>query len=164
MRNAARRANGIPRPSAQYAALPWRRAHDGGLEILLITTRRTRRWIIPKGWPLAGCLPCECAAQEALEEAGVRGVIAAEPLGAFPYDKNRKSGDLVHCSVQVFPLEVIDQLHDWPEKSVRDVQWCSLDEALTRMGDAGLRRLITKFAGSSGFRRRRSGRQALRVR
>src|SRR6201999_3255697 len=102
----------------QYAALPWRKSGDV-LEILLITSRNTKRWIVPKGWPLAGHTPAECAAQEALEEASVVGVVASQPLGWFHYDKLRKSGETVSCKVQVFALEVSRQRRDWPEKSAR---------------------------------------------
>ena len=71
-----------PTPKVQYAALPWRRTKDG-LEVLLVTTLTTRRWIVPKGWPLKNCTPAECAAYEALEEAGVIGTVAKKALGTF---------------------------------------------------------------------------------
>lgn len=86
----------------QYAALPWRQT-NGALEVLLITTLRTGRWIVPKGWPLADLSPCDCAAREALEEAGLLGEIASEPFGAFRYAKQKKSGEAVTCRVEVFP-------------------------------------------------------------
>jgi 8-oxo-dGTP pyrophosphatase MutT (NUDIX family) len=142
-------------PAAQYAALPWRKSRGNTLEILLVTTRRTGRWIVPKGWPIAGCTPSECAAREAFEEAGVLGLIAAEPLGSFPYDKARKAGAPVRCSVHVFALKVSHRLRSWPEKSMRETRWCAVDEALALAGDKGLRRLIGKFAeGSDGVRKR----------
>ena len=129
----------------QYAALPWRRA-EGVIEFLLITTRNTGRWIVPKGWPLTGRTPAECAAQEALEEAGLIGKVAAEPLGWFHYDKLRKSGEVVACKVQVYPMEVARQRRSWAEKTARQTHWCTLDEALSRVGEPGLRQLIQKFA------------------
>ena len=131
--------------NVQYAALPWRRA-QGAVEILLVTTRNTRRWIVPKGWPLDGRTPSECAAHEALEEAGVLGEVAAETLGSFRYAKRRKSGKIVPCKVHVFTMRVVRQRRRWAEKSVREICWCSLDEALMRVTDPGLRRLIAKFA------------------
>ena len=150
MRNAVRRASsGRVGLAAQYAALPWRRRRGHSVEILLVTTRRTRRWIVPKGWPVDGYSPGECAAREALEEAGVLGVIAAKPIGAFPYRKQRKSGESVRCRVEVFPLQVTQQLRNWPEKSVRETCWCTAEDALTRTSDPGLRRLIAKFAETS---------------
>jgi 8-oxo-dGTP pyrophosphatase MutT (NUDIX family) len=129
----------------QYAALPWRRA-EGVIEFLLITTRNTGRWIVPKGWPLTGRTPAECAAQEALEEAGLIGKVATEPVGWFHYDKQRKSGEVVACKVQVYPMEVARQRRSWAEKTVRQTHWCTLDEALSRVGEPGLRQLIQKFA------------------
>jgi len=142
-------ADGRRGSAAQFAALPWRRRRGERLEILLVTTRRTGRWIVPKGWPIDGCSPGECAAREAMEEAGVLGVIAAEPIGAFPYRKRRKSGPAVRCRVDVYPLQVKHQLRDWPEKSVRETLWCSVDDALARTGDPGLKRVIAKFAESA---------------
>lgn len=147
-------------PAAQYAALPWRKIRANTLEILLVTTRRTGRWIVPKGWPIAGCTPSECAAREAFEEAGVLGVIAPEPLGSFPYDKTRKTGDAVRCSVDVFPLKVTHRLRTWPEKSMRETRWCGVDEALALTGDEGLRRLIGKFAERSDGVRKRAAHSA----
>ena len=104
---------------------------------------------------MAGCTPSECAAREAFEEAGVLGVIAAEALGSFPYDKTRKAGEALHCRVEVFPLKVTHQLRNWPEKSMRETRWCAVEEALALTGDKGLRRLIGRFAeGSDGARKR----------
>jgi len=142
-------AKGRQGSAAQYAALPWRRRRGDRLEILLVTTRRTGRWIVPKGWPVSGCSPGECAAREAMEEAGVLGVIALKPIGAFPYRKQRKSGESVRCRVEVFPLQVTHQLRNWPEKSVRQTCWCTAEDAAARTSDPGLRRVIAKFAEAS---------------
>ena len=71
----------------QVAALPWRRGADGGVEILLVTSRETRRWVTPKGGRMPGKTDAEAAAQEALEEAGVEGRVADEPVGSFRYLK-----------------------------------------------------------------------------
>ena len=78
-------------PCVQYAALPWRRS-SRGVEVLIITSRRTRRWILPKGWPLAKLSSAETAAAEAREEAGVKGRVRTRPLGSFSYDKILRSG------------------------------------------------------------------------
>ena len=134
--------------NVQYAALPWRRAKRG-IEILLITTSNTRRWIVPKGWPVEGLTPAECAAQEALEEAGVLGDVAPEPLGYFRHSKERKSGEILLCTVHVFAMEVQRQRHSWAEKSIRETRWCSVEEAHTHVKEPGLRRLILKFVKSS---------------
>ena len=137
----------IPPAGIQYAALPWRLT-KGVVEILLITTRNTRRWIVPKGWPLAGHSPWECAAFEALEEAGVSGEIATDAIGTFRYRKQRKSGEFLSCEVHVFAMRVEKRRRTWPEKRARESCWCSLSEALERVSEAGLRRLLSKFAKS----------------
>ena len=115
---------------------------------------------MPKGWPLAGHTPGECAALEALEEAGVLGEIAAETLGSFQYKKRRKSGEIVPCKVHVFAMEVVRQRRNWAEKRSRESRWYSVEEARARVTEPGLRRLIGKFAKASGGApaRRASGR------
>ena len=132
-------------PKRQYACLPWRRSKRG-VEILLVTTLTTRRWIIPKGWPVANCTPNECAAYEALEEAGVIGTVATRVLGSFRYDKLRKSGIVIPCKVDVVPMEVVTQRRKWAERGRRELRWCTCDEAIELIGDVGLQRLIAKFA------------------
>jgi len=128
----------------QYAALPWRRV-NGKLQILLVTTLNTRRWIVPKGWPVAGLAPPDCAAHEAEEEAGVVGEVHPEPVGAFHYDKRRKAGDSLRCRVEVFSLHVSRQRRSWPEKAARQTRWCTPEEALARVTEPGLRRVIVRF-------------------
>jgi 8-oxo-dGTP pyrophosphatase MutT (NUDIX family) len=135
----------LPALNNQVAALPWR-LRDGELEVLLITTRNTRRWIVPKGWPGADLSPSESAAREALEEAGVTGAIVQKPLGRFHYTKQRRTGERLPVSVAVFPLEVMRQRRTFPEKHLRETRWCKLDEALAHISEPGLKRLITKFA------------------
>jgi 8-oxo-dGTP pyrophosphatase MutT (NUDIX family) len=133
-----------PSPVIQYAALPWRRV-KGEIQVLLITTRNTRRWIVPKGWPLDHMSPGECAAHEALEEAGVSGTIA-DMIGSFRHDKRRKTGELAVCEVQVFPLEVLRRQRSWPEKRARETCWCSVAEAVALVAEPGLGTLIETFA------------------
>jgi 8-oxo-dGTP pyrophosphatase MutT (NUDIX family) len=131
-------------PGVQYAALPWRRM-NGELQILLVTTLNTRRWIVPKGWPVPGLAPSDCAAHEAEEEAGVTGEVQPEPIGTFHYDKQRKAGDSLQCRVEVFALEVSRQRRNWPEKGAREACWCSPEEALARVSEPGLWRVIARF-------------------
>jgi 8-oxo-dGTP pyrophosphatase MutT (NUDIX family) len=108
----------------QYGALPYRFSQDAALEILLVTTRGTRRWIIPKGWPIKGLRPPKSAAREAFEEAGVRGRIGAKPVGLFTYDKLLdEAGVNTTCEVKVYPLLVKRQSEVWPESEQRLVQW-----------------------------------------
>ena len=80
-------------PRRQVGALPFRRLSDGGFKILLITSRESRRWVIPKGWPMKGRKPYEAAAREAYEEAGLLGEIGKRPLGFYLYEKRLKSRD-----------------------------------------------------------------------
>lgn len=131
--------------NVQYAALPWRR-HQGVLQILLITTRGTGRWIIPKGWPEATLSAPQCAAREALEEAGVVGEIASRKLGSFDCHKRVKNGAMLPLHIEVFTMEVVRQRRDWAEKGHRTIAWCTLDDALVRVREPGLRKLIIKFA------------------
>jgi 8-oxo-dGTP pyrophosphatase MutT (NUDIX family) len=84
----------------QYAALPFRRKGKSPTEVLLVTSRETGRWIIPKGWPAKGKPPHKSAAREAREEAGVVGSVKRRPVGVFSYKKRLKSGKVVACEVQ----------------------------------------------------------------
>jgi len=140
----------------QYAALPWRR-EKGAIEILLITSLKTRRWIVPKGWPVDKLIPPECAAHEALEEAGVAGAMGEKALGTYRYKKLRKSGEILPCIVHVYALEVQSRGRTWVEKKARDSRWCTVAEAVARVADPGLRRLIVKFAKKDRARRREAG-------
>jgi phosphate:Na+ symporter len=113
----------------QYAALPYRRRANLGTEVMLVTSRGTGRWIIPKGWPMKRGAPHVAAAREALEEAGVVGQVGTSPIGSYSYEKRLKQGDVVVCEVHVFPLEVRSQKKSWREKGEREVQWFSSAEA-----------------------------------
>lgn len=133
-----------PRTGLQVAALPYR-VTEAGLEVMLITSRRTRRWIVPKGWPEMGSTPAADAAREATEEAGVIGEIADKPLGAFHYLKERKHGDGTNCRVNLFPLKVTRQRRTWPEKALREAKWFAYAEAAALVTEPELKRLILKF-------------------
>jgi 8-oxo-dGTP pyrophosphatase MutT (NUDIX family) len=131
--------------SQQYAALPWRRAQ--GFEILLITSRETRRWVIPKGWPMPGLSAAESAAQEAYEESGIRGQMAARAMGHYTYSKRRRGGAKKRFRVDVFAMEVTEVLDLWPEAHERARQWLSPQEALALVEEPELAALIRTFAG-----------------
>jgi 8-oxo-dGTP pyrophosphatase MutT (NUDIX family) len=122
----------------QYAALPYRRRADGAMEILLVTSRETKRWVIPKGWPIKGRRPHVAAAREALEEAGLVGRVDKEPIGTYRYNKRLKNGAAVPCMVEVFPLEVRLQKKKWPEKGQRSFCWFSPEDAAEAVEEAGL--------------------------
>jgi 8-oxo-dGTP pyrophosphatase MutT (NUDIX family) len=138
------------KPRLQYAALPLGREPNGALRVMLVTSRETKRWIIPKGWPIKGLEGPDVAAREAYEEAGLKGEIGAEPVGSYTYEKRLKNRDLVTCLVQVFPLEVRKQLKRWPEKVERHTQWFAPEQAAALVGEADLAALIRKVAAHSG--------------
>ena len=127
----------------QYAALPYRKGPDG-VEVMLVTSRETRRWIIPKGWPLKRRKPHAAAEREAYEEAGVVGEIAKQAIGSYSYDKRLKVGAAVTCQVDVFPLEVRKQLKKWPEQAQRDGRWFKPDEAARAVQEPELGDLIRR--------------------
>jgi 8-oxo-dGTP pyrophosphatase MutT (NUDIX family) len=133
-------------PARQYAALPYRRNKKGVVEIMLVTSRETRRWIIPKGWPISGVEPQNLAALEAMEEAGLIGKIGEKPIGSYHYDKKRGDGSIVHCTVDTFLLEVEQQMPNWPEQDERKTKWFAPEEAATQVQEPELRALIKKFA------------------
>ena len=123
--------------SLQVAALPVRHGENGALEVLLITSRETGRWIIPKGWPMKGRKDHEAAAREALEEAGVVGRIRKEPLGEYLYLK-RLDDDFELCRVAVYRLDVDRQHKKWNEMAQRRCNWFSIDEAAELVLEPGL--------------------------
>lgn len=107
----------------QSGVLPYRLNAASEVEVLLLTTRTRRRWIIPKGWPIKGLRPAKSAAREAFEEAGVRGTVGGNPIGRFSYHKQPdEDGCAVTCKVVVFPLAVKRQLKVWPEIGQRETR------------------------------------------
>src|SRR6266581_1670768 len=137
----------------QYAALPYRLSAGSRPQFMPVTSRETRRWIIPKGWPKKGKSPQHSAAREAFEEAGVVGAVAKRPIGSFSYEKRLKNGAVVICAVRVFALEVSRQSKQWPEKEERVVKWLSAAQAAERVNEPHLGEIIRRVA------RRYDGRQ-----
>ena len=131
----------------QVAALCWRHSPRrlSQLEVLLITSRNSKRWILPKGWPEAGLNAAENAAREAFEEAGVTGKIEAQPIGNYHYLKAKKDGGGMPCSVDVFALAVTKQLDDWPEKGMRTMAWTPLNDAIVKISEPGVRLVLKAF-------------------
>ncbi len=132
-----------PKPRVQYAALPYRMIE--GVEILLITSRETGRWVIPKGWPMKGRTPSAAAAREALEEAGLKGEVG-KAVGSYAYTKFGKTGLGVACKVKVFPLRVTGQRESWREQDQRTARWFAANEAAAAVRERQLARLIRRFA------------------
>ena len=134
----------------QFAALPCRMTQDGIREVMLLTSRGTGRWIIPKGWPIKGLKPSEVAAreayEEAYEEAGLRGRVASKrPVGTFHYAKQIDSDPLL-CEVHVFLMWVEEQLDDWPEKTERQTQWFAVSDAAGLVDEGGLSEIILRLS------------------
>lgn len=129
----------------QYGVLPYRVDSDGGVQILLVTSRQTGRWVIPKGHPIAGLSPAESAAREAYEEAGIEGEVAPGALGAFRYRKRIRFGLPRLARVTVFPLCVTRVLRRWPEAHQRRRQWFHRAAAASAVEETALRRMILGF-------------------
>jgi 8-oxo-dGTP pyrophosphatase MutT (NUDIX family) len=128
----------------QYAALPFR-IQARQVWILLITSRGTRRWVIPKGWPMIGLKPQDAAATEAAEEAGIIGEVEDQPIGSFRYDKRLKGEDTTAVQVIVFPFKVQAQAEDWKEQGQRMFEWFRYQRAASLVAEPALRRLIRDF-------------------
>src|SRR3974377_790288 len=107
----------------QYAALPYRGRTKYELQVMLVTSRGTRRGVITKGWPKSGRPPHQPAAAEAFEEGGVAGKVTKRPIGAYSYDKLLKNGTNTRCVVRVFALRVMREHKKWPEKNQRQISW-----------------------------------------
>ena len=128
----------------QVAALPIQYEADGSVRVLLVTSRDTKRWVIPKGWPWPDCEDCVAAAREAREEAGVVGCVQPQPLGSFVYEKRRASGpELVRADVYVLAVDFT--LDSWPEQSQRERAWFTLEDAAAAVSDHELRDLLRTF-------------------
>ncbi len=133
----------------QVAALPFA-LRDVEFEVMMITSRRDGRWILPKGWPESGEAYCDGAAREAGEEAGVVGSVHPSPIGDFTYKKVMRQGYTVPSQVFVFALWVRETLDSWPEKTARKRRWVSLEKAAGLAEDTGLARLLRNIAETEG--------------
>lgn len=129
----------------QVAALPVRRGEDGSLEVLLVTSRETGRWVIPKGWPSKRLSDREAAAREARQEAGVIGTIKNKPIGAFRYRKVEPEGTRL-LAVTVYLLKVEREKKRWPEQDQRKRNWFTAEAAARRVREPSLRKLIREVA------------------
>ena len=131
--------------------MPYRnvgRGLNAPVQVLLVTSRESKRWVIPKGNFANTVSPHAAAAQEAEEEAGVRGAVCPTPLGTYRYRKRKGSGASLMADVEVFPLSVNEQLTDWKEKKQRERRWFSLSDAANAVEEPDLRDLIRTFNAS----------------
>jgi len=127
-------------PRVQFAALPYRHGSDG-VEYLLITSRDTGRWILPKGWPVKNADVRDSVMREAWEEAGIIGRMHGESAGEFSYDKNLPAHSL-HCRVVIYPVQVLRLADSFPEKAERKRKWFSAALAGRRVQEPELRSLF----------------------
>jgi 8-oxo-dGTP pyrophosphatase MutT (NUDIX family) len=132
----------------QSGALPWRLKGRKKAEVLLVTGRRSGRWMIPKGWPMPGKSLAESAAQEAFEEAGIEGKLGEAPIGTFRHVKQHLLFGEMEVDILVHPLAVKRELRDWPEKGERSRKWFALDVAAARVDSSELSGLILEFGKS----------------
>lgn len=126
----------------QVGAVPWRRRADGGIEVLLITSRGTGQWLVPKGGIEAKLGPVASASEEAWEEAGVRGRIDEQPVGAFTHLKSREGAHPLRCRVTVHRLEVETVARTWPERGQRKRRWFGIGEAMSAVRSPELRVIL----------------------
>jgi 8-oxo-dGTP pyrophosphatase MutT (NUDIX family) len=140
----------LPRKSVpQAAALPFV-CDDDRVRVLLITSRRRGRWILPKGWAAGDSSMAQAAAREAEEEAGVVGLVDETAIGSYGYTKRMRAGYDIRCDVFVYPLLVIQHLVTWREQHDRRLQWASLTEAAGRVDDHELGEVIGRLAREHG--------------
>lgn len=129
----------------QVAALPMRVSDDGRLEVLLLTSRSTGRFVLPKGWPEKGLKDHKAAAREASEEAGVAGKLGTEPIGSFQYWK-RLDNAFVPIQVRVYPLVVETVLEMWKEMDQRSRAWLTPNDAAVLVDEPELVSLLNALA------------------
>ena len=134
---------GYIRALFNYGVVPFAIDKGGRARVVLLTSRQTGRWVIPKGWPIAGRKPTQAAVREAYEEAGLIGLASrGNPVGHYRYRKRLPSGKFVTCKVGVFLLRVRRELTDWPESDQRVRAWFSLEVAAKLVAERDLAKLI----------------------
>ena len=128
----------------QFAALCYR-IKKGKLRVLLITSREAGRWIVPKGWPMDGKTPAECAEIEAWEEAGVKGRSDGRCVGIFSYAKDKGQEGELPVIAMIFPIKVDGVADTYPEASQRDRVWVSRKKAAKMVEETELARILRDF-------------------
>lgn len=128
----------------QFGALCWR-MKDDEVQVLLITSRRSQRWIVPKGWPMDQETPAKAALTEAWEEAGVEGKVSPVCLGIFSYSKSLDPGETLPCVVAMFPVRVKSLSKNYPERSDRRRKWFSQKKAAKLVEETELATMIRDF-------------------
>ena len=140
----------------QVAALCWR-MHKGRVEVLLITSRETGRWVLPKGWPMTALSLAATAAREAWEEAGVQGDCDDVPIGQYCYAKLNPQALTLNCTVAVYPLHVRALKNHFPEAGQRRRVWFAATEAAHLVAEPDLRLLLDLVAADPDLVQRKNG-------
>lgn len=128
----------------QFAALCYRVVKDK-VQVLVISSRGTGRWIVPKGWPMDGKTPAEAALQEAWEEAGVIGKVVSAPLGLYSYQKVQENAPDFPCIAVVYAVKVKSLSKDFPEAGERRVKWVGRKKAAKLVDEPELSRILRDF-------------------
>jgi 8-oxo-dGTP pyrophosphatase MutT (NUDIX family) len=126
----------------QIAAFPMRWNKSGKFEVLMVTSRDTGRWIMPKGWTMNGKKPWAAAEIEALEEAGAIGQIGQEKIGSYTYKKKLGKNIAIKCDVDVYPMMVERLKSNWKERGQRKRRWFSVKSAAKRISEPKLAELL----------------------
>lgn len=137
----------MPKGARQCAALPFKE-EGGETQVMLITSRDTGRWILPKGWAEKRLSESDLAAKEALEEAGIIGEVSPTPISCYHYTK-RMQVETRECAVNVYPLRVTQLLENWKEVHQRRREWFTIAQAALHVDDG---ELVTMLLGLSAPR------------
>lgn len=132
----------MPQIGEQIAALPLKWFKDGRVEVLMVTSRDSGRWVMPKGWEMDGKKPWRAAEIEALEEAGAVGYIGREQIGTYRYTKLLDDGRIMPCVVRVYPMIVEKLERQWKEKGQRKRRWFTPKAAAKRVAEEDLATLL----------------------
>lgn len=133
--------------NTQFGALPYRTGADGRTEVMLLTSRGVGRWVIPKGWPMAGRKPRVVALTEARQEAGIKGLVSRKPIGSYHYSKTMLGGETRLCECIVFLMLVTLELPSWREQTQRTRAWFARDEAAALVNEGSLAVMIQNLLG-----------------
>ncbi|MEM0934473.1 MAG: NUDIX hydrolase [Pseudomonadota bacterium] len=132
----------------QIAALPLRWDKRGRVSVLMVTSRDTGRWVMPKGWSMDGQKPWRAAEIEALEEAGAEGHVGSEQIGTYHYDKRLDDGTVLPCRVAVYPMMVGKLKRRWKERQERKRRWFAPEDAANRVDEPELAALLRKIGNT----------------
>jgi 8-oxo-dGTP pyrophosphatase MutT (NUDIX family) len=142
----------MARRGEQTAALPIQLDAKGRLSVLMVTSRDTGRWVMPKGWLIDGEKPWRAAEIEALEEAGAEGRVSSVAIGVYHYDKRLDDGTILPCRVRVYPMVVSRLKRRWKERRERKRRWFSPKAAARRVDEPDLAQLLRRLPGQAALR------------